>query len=138
MMAFHPFDTAENALENINAISEHELTEDLRSFLESNLSKGKNKTKAPLGIIEPTLATAIQENLSIPCRADETVRELLRGIRMHFTKFVKPLESGLLEQAQLGLGHSYSRSKVIFYSPNFSHIYVVLDSLRDDKFRLKS
>ena len=30
MIAFHPFDTAENALENINAISEHELSEDLR------------------------------------------------------------------------------------------------------------
>ena len=30
MIAFHPFDTAENALENMNAISEHELTEDLR------------------------------------------------------------------------------------------------------------
>ena len=33
---------------------------------------------------------------------------------MNFTKFVKPLGSGLLEQSQLGLGHSYSRSKVKF------------------------
>ena len=40
MVAFHPFETAENALENINAISEHELTEDLKSFLAANLSKG--------------------------------------------------------------------------------------------------
>ena len=30
MIAFHPFDSAENALENINSITEHELTEDLR------------------------------------------------------------------------------------------------------------
>lgn len=30
MLAFHPFDSAENALENMNAVSEHELTEDLR------------------------------------------------------------------------------------------------------------
>jgi nucleolar protein 56 len=62
--------------------------------------------------MEPTLATAIQENLGVPCRSDETIREITRGIRHHFTKFVKPLASGLLEQAQLGLGHSYSRSKV--------------------------
>lgn len=62
--------------------------------------------------IEPTLATAIQENLGVPCRSDETIREITRGIRQHFTKFVKPLAGGLLEQAQLGLGHSYSRSKV--------------------------
>jgi hypothetical protein len=62
--------------------------------------------------IEPTLATAIQENLGIPCRSDESIREITRGIRAHFTKFVKPLAGGGLEQAQLGLGHSYSRGKV--------------------------
>ena len=58
------------------------------------------------------MATAIQEGLGIPCRSDDTIRELVRGIRTHFTKFVKPLSGGLLEQSQLGLGHSYSRSKV--------------------------
>merc|ERR1719329_767082 len=31
---------------------------------------------------------------------------------MHFTNFVKPLAGGLIEQSQLGLGHSYSRCKV--------------------------
>lgn len=30
MIAFHPFDSAENALENINAITEHEITDDLK------------------------------------------------------------------------------------------------------------
>jgi nucleolar protein 56 len=64
--------------------------------------------------IEPTLATAIQENLGVPCRSDETIREITRGIRAHFIKFVKPLAGGGLEQAQLGLGHSYSRGKVKF------------------------
>ena len=51
MTAFHPFETAENALENINAITEHEMTEDLRTFLESNLSKGKKASKYPLGVV---------------------------------------------------------------------------------------
>ena len=83
-----------------------------QSFLESNLSKGKKISKNPLGVVEPLLATAIQENLGVPCRSDESIRELCRGIRAHFTKFVKPLEKGGLEQAQLGLGHAYSRSKV--------------------------
>jgi nucleolar protein 56 len=112
MVAFSPFDTAEDALENINAITEHEVTDSLKAFLESNLSKGKKSGKNALGLLEPTLATAIQENLGIPCRSDDTIRELVRGIRMHFTKFVKPLDKGGLEQAQLGLGHAYSRAKV--------------------------
>jgi nucleolar protein 56 len=30
LIAFHPFDSAENALENINAITEHELLDDLK------------------------------------------------------------------------------------------------------------
>lgn len=30
MVAFHPYDTAEDALENMNAITEHELTSDLK------------------------------------------------------------------------------------------------------------
>ncbi len=112
MVAFQPFTTAENALVNMNAITEHEMTDDLKNFLESNLVKGKKSTKQPLGVIEPTLATAIQDSLGIPCRSDDTVRELTRGLRFHFTKFVKPLEGGAIEQAQLGLGHAYSRAKV--------------------------
>ena len=89
------------------------------------MSKGKKSTKNPLGVIEPLLATAIQENLDIPCRSDETIRELARGIRVHFTKFVKPLDKGGLEQAQLGLGHAYSRSKVrkIVYPPPSPSFY---------------
>lgn len=114
MVGFLPFDTAENALENMNAITEHEVTTDLKNFLEANLSKGKKASKFHLGVIEPTLATAIQESLGIPCRSDDTIREIVRGCRMHFIKFVKPLAHGLLEQSQLGLGHSYSRSKVKF------------------------
>lgn len=42
------------------------------------------------------------------------MKEILRGIRYHFTNYVKLLDHGRLEQAQLGLGHSYSRTKVKF------------------------
>lgn len=114
MTAFYPFETAEAALEQINAVSEHILTEELRNFLESNLSKGKKATKCPLGVIESTIGQAIQENTGINVRCDDSVKEIIRGIRNHFVKFVKPLDGGNLEQAQLGLGHSYSRTRVKF------------------------
>lgn len=131
MVAFHPFDSAENALENINAITEHEMTDDLKAFLDSNVPKGKKSGKFPLGVIEPTLATTIQENLTIPCRSDETIREICRGIRNHFIKFVKPLANGLLEQAQLGLGHSYSRSKVKFNPSRADNMIIQTIALLD-------
>ena len=46
------------------------------------------------------------------CRSDDVVRELLRGARQHLTKFVPELQNNLLEQAQVGLGHAFSRCKV--------------------------
>lgn len=119
LKAFHPFETAQEALENANAIAEHSMTETLSNFLEMNLplEKKKSSKTAPwaLGVIDPALATSIQEGLGkeVPCRSDDTVREILRGCRCHLTTFVKGLE-GTGQKAQLGLGHAYSRSKVKF------------------------
>ena len=113
LKAFLPFETAQQALENANAISEHAMSESLHDFLEMNLPK-KSK-KYSLGVIDPSLATAISEGLGgVSCRSDDTVREIMRGCRMHLDTFVKGLEGGAAEKAQLGLGHSYSRSKVKF------------------------
>jgi len=113
LKAFLPFESAQMALENANAISEHAMTEALHDFLEMNLPL-KSK-KYSLGVIDPGLATAISEGLGgVSCRSDDTVREVLRGCRTHLNTFVKGLEGGAAEKAQLGLGHSYSRSKVKF------------------------
>jgi len=120
LKGFQPFESAQDALENANAISEHACTDTLRNFLEMNLPKIKKKKEgksAPfaLGVVDPGLATAISEALpGLSCRSDETVREVLRGCRLHLTKMVKGLDKGAAEQAQLGLGHSYSRGKVKF------------------------
>ena len=113
LKAFLPFESAQMALENANAISEHAMTEALHDFLEMNLPK-KTK-KFTLGVIEGSLATAISDGLGgVSCRSDDTVREIMRGCRLHMNTFVKGLEGGAAEKAQLGLGHSYSRSKVKF------------------------
>lgn len=112
LKSFDPFDSAQAALENANAISEHAMTAALHNFLEMNLPK-KSKSYS-LGIIDTGLATAISDGLGISCRSDDTVREILRGCRMHLATFIKGLEGGAAEKAQLGLGHSYSRSKIKF------------------------
>mmetsp|Transcript_16464 Transcript_16464/g.35634 ORF Transcript_16464/g.35634 Transcript_16464/m.35634 type:complete len:550 (-) Transcript_16464:128-1777(-) len=122
LKAFQPFASAEDALASINAVSEHACTDGLHDFLEMNLpkisKKAKKEGKAPefaLGVIDPALATAIADGLpGLSCRSDDTVREILRGCRLHLTHFVKGLDGGSAEQAQLGLGHSYSRGKVKF------------------------
>ena len=91
----------------------------LQEFLEQNLPKTKkSKDKAPkfsLGVSEEKLAASISEAFPIKCDyRSQTVRELLRGIRLHFSHFVKELDQKDVGQAQLGLSHSYSRSKIKF------------------------
>jgi nucleolar protein 56 len=122
LKAFQPFASAEDALENANAISEHAMTDSLKSFLEMNLPKTSSKKKKEgkaaafvLGVIDSGLATAISEGIpGISVRSDDTVREISRGARLHLTSLIKGLSGGGIEQAQLGLGHSYSRGRVKF------------------------
>ena len=116
LKAFQPFTTAENALENINNISEGLVSEDLKNFLEMNLPKVKagKKSKFTLGVMDKNIAQVVSDTLNVTCNTNETTMEILRGIRFHFAKIVKQLDNGGLEKAQLGLGHSYSRAKVKF------------------------
>eukprot|EP00308_Calcidiscus_leptoporus_P000830 CAMPEP_0119351088 /NCGR_PEP_ID=MMETSP1334-20130426/361_1 /TAXON_ID=127549 /ORGANISM="Calcidiscus leptoporus, Strain RCC1130" /LENGTH=528 /DNA_ID=CAMNT_0007363807 /DNA_START=10 /DNA_END=1596 /DNA_ORIENTATION=+ len=116
LRGFHPFVSAEDALENINDVSEGVLTSSLRACLELNLpaTKPGKKAKYALGVHEHKLGAAIQEQLSIPCVCNDLTAELLRGARYHLASFINQLRPGDVEKAQLGLAHSYSRCKVKF------------------------
>jgi len=134
LKAFLPFTSAENALENINAISEGELTPYLANFLELNLPKSSKsgKVKATLGVSDPKIGNAISEQLGVKCKTGELVAELARGIRLHFPRFIKALKPGDIAQAQLGLGHSYSRAKVKFNVHRVDNMVVQAISLLDN------
>jgi len=148
LKSFVPFESAAEALDNANAISEHAMTPTLHNFLEMNLPKAKkssssssSKKKTPaysLGVVDPGLATAISEGLDgVSVRSDDTVREVLRGCRLHLDAFVKGLSHGNAStKAQLGLGHSYSRSKVKFNPARSDNMIIqsiaLLDQLDKD------
>jgi len=110
LMGFSPFKSAAHALENMNAVSEGVLTDDLRLFLETNLPKDD----VVLGVIEPNLGAAINEMVNINCQHTGVVPEVVRGIRCHFASMIKGFTPQSASVAQLGLGHSYSRAKVKF------------------------
>ena len=107
--SFVEFKTSEELLENINAISEGALHETLKHFLEQNVSK-----KEVLGVIDDKLATVIGDSLKIKCNKGKEVMTIVRGIKMHFNKYLKDITQDDLRTAMLGLGHSYSRNKVKF------------------------
>ena len=116
LKGFVPFRTAEEALENINHVSEGLMTPLLQGFLEQNLpaAQAGKKAKFALGVTEHKLGAAIQEGLGVPCMCNEQTTEMLRGVRLHCSGLISALRPGDVERAQLGLAHSYSRSKVKF------------------------
>ncbi|KAL6175020.1 hypothetical protein ACLB2K_051663 [Fragaria x ananassa] len=138
LAAFHPFEQALDALNQCNSVSEGIMTDELRNFLELNLPKVKEgkKPKFSLGVYEPKLGSHIFEVTKIPCQSNEFVHELLRGVRLHFDRFIKDLKPGDLEKAQLGLSHSYSRSKVKFNVNRVDNMVIqaifLLDTLDKD------
>ncbi|CAH2053871.1 unnamed protein product [Thlaspi arvense] len=138
LTAFHPSESALDALNQINAVSEGYMSDELRSFLELNLPKVKEgKTpKFTLGVSEPKIGSCIFEATKIPCQSNEFVHELLRGVRQHFDRFINDLKPGDLEKAQLGLAHSYSRAKVKFNVNRVDNMVIqaifLLDTLDKD------
>lgn len=134
LIAFSPFKTAVNALENINAVSEGVVHEDLQLFLETNLPK--KKTKFTLGVGDAKLGATVNETFGYSCMHVGVVPEILRGIRLHFPKLVEDLTEYNCSKAQLGLGHSYSRSKVKFNVNRVDNMIIqsiaILDQLDKD------
>merc|ERR1739838_38040 len=115
LTAFSPFKSGVNALENINAISEGIVHEDLKNFLETNLpAKSKDGAAVKLGVADSKISATVNEACGIKCQHTGVVEEILRGIRLHFPSFVAGLTPTAEAKAQLGLGHSYSRAKVKF------------------------
>jgi len=109
LAAFLPFHTAEQMLDNMNALSEGLLTDDLKSFITTYVPRDST-----LGVVEDKLASAIADACELQCSKSKLVAEIHRGIRLHFTKFIEGMKEDDLDKAQRSLGHSYSGSKVKF------------------------
>jgi nucleolar protein 56 len=89
LQAFLPFKNAAEALQNINEVSEGIMGDTLRQFLEMNLPKSKKskdgtpkKSKFSLGVSDKTLASTIKSELGVDCVSDDTVLEVVRGLRL--------------------------------------------------------
>lgn len=114
LVSFAPFQSAQDALDNINCVSEGICHDSLKKFLELNLPKSSKGSSVVLGVPEKNLAGSIKQDLGYDCVSNELVMEFARGIRFHAEKLLKQLKEHDLDRAQLGLGHAYSRAKVKF------------------------
>ncbi|XP_017695005.1 PREDICTED: nucleolar protein 56-like [Lepidothrix coronata] len=129
LVAFSPFRSAQSALENMNAVSEGVLHEDLRLLLDTALPP--KRKKVVLGVGDAKMGAAVQEELGVQCQTGGVVAELMRGIRLHFPALVRGLTAQSAAKAQLGLGHSYSRAKVKFNVHRVDNMIIQSISLLD-------
>ena len=112
MVAFYPFKSAEQALQNMQSVSEGRLHSDCAEFLEMNLPSVK-KSSCKLAVEDEQLPASIKETFpKLACLRNEVTDELFRGIRLHLPYFLSHFDQKDLSKAQLGLAHAYSRSKV--------------------------
>lgn len=69
-----------------------------------------------MAFLDNKLAKEVSDALKFECKTNDVIFELFRGIRQHFTKFLKDenFKDEDLIRAQLGLAHSWSRSRISF------------------------
>lgn len=115
LISFEPFPSSEVSLDTMNNITEGQLSDFMRDYLASVLPDQikKHKSGILLGISELKLASAIKDQLNVSCISNNITKEILRGIRLHFVKFLDLSEEDT-KMAELGLAHGYSRAKVKF------------------------
>ena len=83
------------------------MPETLKNFLISNLpaTKSSKKQKFLLGIADPKLGQEIFSETGFTASFNESIEELMRGIRAHLPKLLKKLSDEDMTRAQLGLAH---------------------------------
>lgn len=116
LQSFLPFPSNEVAVDTLNCTTESQVSEHHRKLfgivLESQSHRHKHQIK--IGVSDPKLAGAIQSEFNTPCESGELIREILRGIRLHFLKFFNTITENDLKNAELGISHARSRAKVKF------------------------
>ena len=111
-IAFMPFKTSEEALENTKMVNDLQISDELKSFLKENFPKSKSDPNR-LGCADKNFSQKISEILGIKTVVGDFMVEISRSIRVHIHKFLG-VDDTTVTKSELGLAHSYSRFKCMF------------------------
>ena len=111
-IAFMPFKTSEQALENTKMVNDCQISPELKSFLKEYFPKNKSD-KNKLGCVDKNFSQKISEALDIKTVVGEFLIEIQRAIRVHIHKFLG-VDDITITKSELGLAHAYSRFKCMF------------------------
>ncbi|CCW71406.1 unnamed protein product [Phytomonas sp. Hart1] len=133
LVAFAPFESPANALEDAVCIAEGLLSPFLARVLAAALAKTAAKREGgwELGVQDPKLAGAIHDQLKFPVVCNEGVGELARCLRLHAERLLPEHAEGDVPRAQCGLGHAFSRNKVKFNVHRSDNMIIQASALAD-------
>jgi len=95
---------------------------DLKKFLQHEIVD--KSLKEQLAVADAKLGGIIKEKLGIACVHDNSVNELLRGIRTQLNNLITGLPENEMKAMVLGLSHSLSRYKLKF-SPDKVDVMII-------------
>ncbi|XP_020585092.1 probable nucleolar protein 5-2 [Phalaenopsis equestris] len=126
LKAFSKFENTTEALSAATLLIDSKPTKMLRKFLRSHCD-GET-----LGVSDSKLGNAIKEKLKIECVHDNSVMELMRGLRNQLTELISGLGVQDLAPMSLGLSHSLSRYKLKFSPDKVDTMIIQAIGLLDD------
>ncbi|GFY94820.1 NOP56-like pre RNA processing ribonucleoprotein [Actinidia rufa] len=126
LKAFSKFENTSEALSAATLLIDSKPSKGLRKFLRAHCS-GET-----LAVADSKLGNAIKEKLQIECVHNNTVMELMRGVRSQLTDLISGLATQDLAPMSLGLSHSLSRYKLKFSPDKVDTMIIQAIGLLDD------
>lgn len=142
LSAIHRFSSTAEAVEDATALTEGQMSKNLKKFLTEEISSKKKSKNEDLVVVDPKLGGAISKKLGIQVISDTSVLDLYRGIRQHLASLLSAGSKGSsndgsldpkdLSTMSLGLSHSLSRYKLKFSPDKVDTMVVQAIGLLDD------
>ncbi|GKE42437.1 probable nucleolar protein 5-2, partial [Tanacetum coccineum] len=126
LKGFSKFENTTDGLASANLLIKSETSKPLRKFLRAHC-EGET-----LAVADSKLGNEIKEKLKIDCVHNQTVMELMRGVRSQLTELITGLGPEDLAPMSLGLSHSLCRHKLKFSADKVDTMIIQAIGLLDD------
>ena len=127
---FHKFDDTAEAVQSATALVEGKLSAGMKKFLKKNVVS--KEVQGVLAVGDSKLGGAIKEKLNIQCVWDDSVMQLMRGLRNQMENLIDAASGAEMRSMQIGLAHSLSRYKLKFSPDKVDTMVVQAVGLLDD------
>jgi len=130
LKAFSPFGNTTEAVVAATSIIEGTMDKSLKKFLTKNIVS--KEISDELAVADIKLGSLITKKLDIKCVHNDSILELVRGVRNQMDSLLEGTDAESIKAMQLGLSHSLSRYKLKFSADKVDIMIVQAIGLLDD------